>query len=924
MEFIQLELYDFKKWNHIKIDFEHNSLIKVNGKSGAGKTTLFEAIYWILYDEIKKTNPRKKVNAKTKGILKLHDIKIERQKMPKKLTVTINDQVYEGESAQNIICERYGDNEIWLCSCYILQDCKNIFLTSTNSTKIDILNKLSFTNDMNVIINKLISEKLLTTEKGLDIYKKDYENEKKLFLSKYESIIQSIENVTNILDNFELKNVEELMEKKSDLLSNLSVEEKNKMNRLMIIENYNQLKKKLQILKEKNIDIPILDEKIKNIFGIDNIDLLKNENFELIISNIKHKNKLLKELDLIDIKNFSIENEKVSKEYLNELKKLYQSSYDKELIYNNNLKTSKLYNIEYDKDIIKNKILELDDIIKSQSYLKELNKMESYKNDIIELNKKKESIVSIEELEKSNPIHKMIEINKIIDEIKSKMEIKEKEIDEINSALSEWKEEKTILMMEEKTIKSQLDILLKNRTEPLLCPNCKIKVKVQNNEIVLYENLDEDIEFSKEKLVKIKLDLENTQNEIINIENILKEYKKIKSDYENEINMINKNYEKEKSEYAIYIQKIKNEQNIVESEIKHKQNMIDTFQFQDFKNKNILPLNEITKLNTMMNNLIKINIVELPEIKSEYYNDLINKINNKMKYNELINNISNINIPSLYNNISIDILEKIVLQIKKYWKEYDQYIKLLEDLNKEKSFYENQINNIIIPIDNENTIENIKSKISILTKEIEEHILMKKIKEEYTKLKEKEDNINQIIEKISMMKDLKKISLETECEILQNTLDSINSNLIDICSSLFTEEIVVELSTVKELKSKKETRNIVHFDIYHNGENCDDIMEMSGGEKGRISLAFTLAINKLTNFPLLILDETLNSLSSEDKEIAFDAIKQNCVGKSILCSIHDDNDEYYDQIIDLNFINNNKNMNIKKVNGKKSARSLIV
>ena len=924
MESIQLELHDFKKWKHIKLDFEHNSLIKVNGKSGAGKTTIFEAIYWILYDEIKKTNPRKKVNAKTKGILKLYDIKIERQKMPKKLTVTINDQIYEGESAQNIICERYGDNEIWLCSCYILQDCKNIFLTSTNSTKIDILNKLSFTNDTNVIINKLISEKLLTTEKGLDIYKKDYENEKKLFLSKYESIVQTIENVQNILDKFELKNIEELTKEKTNLSSNLSIEEKNKLNRTMIIENYNQLKKKLEILEGKNINIPILDDNIKNVFGTDNIDTLRNENFELIISNIKHKNKLLKELDLIDINDINIENEKLSKEYLNELKNLYQLSYDKELIYNNNLKISKLYNIEYDKDIIKNKILELDDTIKSQSYLKELNKIESYKNDIVELNKKKESIASIDEIEKSNPIHKNEEIINIIDELKSKIQTKEKEIEEINTVLSEWKEEKTILTMEEKTIKSQLDILLKNRTEPLLCPNCKIKVKIQNNEIVLYENLDEDIEFSKEKLVKIKLDLDNAQNEIINIEKILKEYTKTKLDYEKEINMINKNYEKEKSDYAIYIQKIKNEQNIIESEIKHKQNTIDTFQFQNFKNKNILSSNEITKLTTTMNNLIKINIVNLPDIPSEHYTNLINKINNKIKYNELTYNISNIIIPTIYENISIDILEKTVQEIKKYWKEYDQYIKSLEDLTKEKLFYENQINNIVIPSDNDDIIENIKSEIKMITNQIEECILIKKIKEEYIKLKGKEENINQVIENISMMKDLKKISLETECEILQNTLDSINSNLIDICSSLFTEEIVVELSTVKELKSKKETRNIVHFDIYHNGENCDDIMEMSGGEKGRISLAFTLAINKLTNFPLLILDETLNSLSSEDKEIAFDAIKQNCVGKSILCSIHDDNDEYYDQIIDLNFINNNKNMNIKKVNGKKSGRSLIV
>ncbi len=50
---------------------------------------------------------------------------------------------------------------------------------------------------------------------------------------------------------------------------------------------------------------------------------------------------------------------------------------------------------------------------------------------------------------------------------------------------------------------------------------------------------------------------------------------------------------------------------------------------------------------------------------------------------------------------------------------------------------------------------------------------------------------------------------------------------------------------------------------------------MSGGEGDRASLALTLALNRLSSCPLLMLDESIASLDLNMKEAAIRTIREN-------------------------------------------------
>ncbi len=123
----------------IEINKEETTLIM--GKSGAGKTTIFEAIIYVLYNNVNK--PATFGSKKCKVTMTDGEITIMRQKDPNLLQVKAQGKIYENDVAQSIINKIYGDKEVFMTACYIKQMEKNVLFYGTNQEKIQLIREIT-------------------------------------------------------------------------------------------------------------------------------------------------------------------------------------------------------------------------------------------------------------------------------------------------------------------------------------------------------------------------------------------------------------------------------------------------------------------------------------------------------------------------------------------------------------------------------------------------------------------------------------------------------------------------------------------------------------------------------------------------------------------------------------------------------------
>lgn len=156
-------LQNFMQYERQEFDFGAQELTLIKGPNGSGKSTIFEAASWCLYRKVQSVAPWHKPNAKTSVTLDFGNFNVSRKRNPGLLTVVVREAVgdftpgsYDDKIAQNIINTVFGDYEVWLSSCYLEQECRNKFLTSTNAGKMDLLNKSAFhTEDPAEYIGKI-------------------------------------------------------------------------------------------------------------------------------------------------------------------------------------------------------------------------------------------------------------------------------------------------------------------------------------------------------------------------------------------------------------------------------------------------------------------------------------------------------------------------------------------------------------------------------------------------------------------------------------------------------------------------------------------------------------------------------------------------------------------------------------------------
>lgn len=205
------------------------------------------------------------------------------------------------------------------------------------------------------------------------------------------------------------------------------------------------------------------------------------------------------------------------------------------------------------------------------------------------------------------------------------------------------------------------------------------------------------------------------------------------------------------------------------------------------------------------------------------------------------------------------------------------------------------------------TIESIDEKLIIYEEERKNIERLKRAKQIFKEVENLKDEISLRQENIKVLeirfKNLNNL-LQVIEDALYTTLDSYINELNETCNNilaeLFDEPIIVDISLFKEYKNKKENvRNMFNIKVEHKGLIYDNLNDMSGGEKDRLSFVLAIAMARNNSSPILMLDESTSSLNANWRVMCVDVIKRYAEDKTVINVCHDAVEGYYDEVVYL-------------------------
>lgn len=161
-------------------------------------------------------------------------------------------------------------------------------------------------------------------------------------------------------------------------------------------------------------------------------------------------------------------------------------------------------------------------------------------------------------------------------------------------------------------------------------------------------------------------------------------------------------------------------------------------------------------------------------------------------------------------------------------------------------------------------------------------------------------DLKEIISKrLSSLQKIRSTLITAECAILDNTLEIINTTLSQVITQLYDKPISVLIRSLKQLKRDERIKPEINLEINLNGIEYNNIYDMCGGERAKISLALTIAFSKYNKSPFILLDESLKSLHLTSRENAINVLRSLITDKSCIIVNHDTNDDVYDDTLKL-------------------------
>ena len=599
MKPIRLELKEFGPYKHEIVEWDkiiNEPIFLITGKTGSGKSTLFDAFVYALYNKTTSGKDIASLRTKTADdkirttVIFDFELKNKLYRVERTLAYTKkgNKNQTSGKVAlieivdnnENVLATKEQDvkekieqiiglDDKQFCQLIILPQGKfKDFLLSKSSEKKETLRSL---------FNQKFIDKLSAYAKEQD---NDYKIKERELITKFDQFIfdekldkfefLKEENFENV--NIQINNQGNIISEKENVLTNLNKE----------LENLREEHAKITKLNDKFVEFDELKEKYEEI--------IKEENNIIEIQNIiKKLEELEKNIDRISEYNKLItkENELVKKkENLEKDFKDYSNKRD------SNVKLGEQLEVEKKGiEVIKNKLAEVkyfyDNISAFELAFKEKKecetKLKEFDKNKLELSKYKENILKLEqsnkqELQKSESlktniskidlsiVKKEVEVEKL-EKYKNEKSSLEKNKVELEAKIDEL----NILRQKQSDLKNKIEELEKNKEKEILntfleklhdgdnCPLCQQKiihvpevVDVKHEEDTL---INKEYEDTNKEIIRLETIISNEQDDYKKLQLQLNEQEKvINFDSESELESIKKEKEQnEKSLKAILI-----------------------------------------------------------------------------------------------------------------------------------------------------------------------------------------------------------------------------------------------------------------------------------------------------------------------------------------------------------------------------------
>lgn len=772
---MQVQIENFKGIRSATYVFKNNCTTLITGQSGIGKSSILDAINYAICGD----NSRNLVNISSNGKIlvkiQLNNICITRTNKPKKITAFINDRLYEGDNAQQMIDEFF--TPFFRDISYIRQKGMSTFLQKSSTEKMDFL-RTWITNDKSIQITKTnlkdytktITKKLddirvkLEIEKGVmsrttvpavvdnpipsgensTEYQKKKNTERKKLTTKLETIINDLKHLDVLIANEHLYiKKKELEQYKSD------VDHSSMITAYKQLQCFNMEREKLtrhgdcdestldELYKQKDIDAKVssLDKIVKNLpkYLAQAHSLIQSNEQELTNINTK-----LDKLKILKTK---------SKTYLQELDRLseYNTFFQDEDVKGITLKDGKYY--EFNKVFFDTYLC---DYVCCPNCSKTLK--------ITDGNERKIFIMDGTSTSTSSSINTQLK-DAYVDYMES--------LDVVNGLLKDH----DIQELSCKTYEKQINELTTHKAK-----------------------LTTDLQQLKERLEQHTFSLELSHCEVHSCNDLCKKLDKI---FEAII---------ERKKYGDYIVT-----DDIDKRIELKKTFQETQYRREYLDKMIAEIIQKHNLTDLNNINTKLEEIQLLQQKNQEYNALMSMISD-----DDFEDIHNCKEQYTLLTAKKQKIEKNITEIDMFKNELVKYVEYI----KKKKEYNNM----------QTSIDDYQKKFDKLT------------------LKHTNCNI------------LKMMIEKTEARLIDLFIYELNTNIQKYVDQFFIDEAMTV--NIKCVRGANEQPKIA-FNMVYKGNAIDDVKILSGGEYDRLQLSITLAFADIIKIPLLMLDETVNSLDEE-------------------------------------------------------------
>ncbi len=863
--------------NRTEIDFTtfgKKGIYLVTGDTGAGKTTIFDAITYALFDELSgKDRTSKMVRSSFADLEDITEVELDFELNDEKYNVIRNPAYFRKAVHSDKAVERLADATLTLPDGQKVSGTTNV-----NNKIIELLgiNKDQFCQ-LAMIAQGAFRELLFAdTLKRREIFQKIFKTQK--YQNIQDTLKEQERDIKNKLSDIQklmINSFNETMCDSNEVLSEkLEAEKKSLVNwedKIDILEHIISADKKLidkleKESKENQNKLASINEKIGIINKIKQTkEELQNNQRELEIEKSNFEN--VKETLKIKEKN---EQEIKSAEKI-------ITSIEKDLDKYSELKNENDNKILLDKKIQDSQI-ELEKLLKE--LVEDENQLAQYKLQFESVKK------SGEEFEKENAVYlllkeKLIQINNLSDDYNNTVKLKDEysELQEKSRIAIENSEKSKRITLEKNSIylKNMAGILAENLVENEPCPVCGSKdhpcVAVKETEVLTEEELNQLKEHDQE-LEKISQNLsQNANNKKIEIQKNIENLEKNSKSFIEEFNFesLNTSLIEKQKEFNLELKKLSEKLSKLQDDKELKSKIEEKIPEKE---------KSVKEKNAIIENLR----ITLEQLKNDYKHssETITKMFNELEYKSKEDADSKIVEQK-------ELIENLKNSSQKIQKEYDECNEKIINLNGtiqglEKTLKDGE------QIENSEEILLIKEKLDFEKEEISQ---------ESVNVISRNNTNSKICEKLkSQNKEF--VKTEKEYEMIKNLSDTANGMLLgkdkimlETYVQMYYLDRVVELANVRLMKmtdnryelirnesAEKKSKAGLELDVIdHYNRTQRSVKSLSGGETFQASLSLALGLSDEVSqesggikIDSLFIDEGFGSLDSDSLEKAMSAL----------------------------------------------------